>query len=189
MRVKVVGRILWVVVVGLVVTVVGGVVTWRAVERLDDAHTRAATARNDMASVRAFLSARLDEAADRVGLESSASTDDEVLRDYLSGLAAVAEETGNDAGALVEDVLAREADLLEDTAADGAPDERLLFSLESGLRELERASVRAAADDADAAGAAARRTVVAAFALSAVLWSAAAVLARQASRAPGRLDT
>jgi hypothetical protein len=55
-----------------------------------------------------------------------------------------------------------------------APDERLLFGLETALRELERASVRAAADEAEAAGDAARWTVGVAFLLAAALWGAAA---------------
>jgi hypothetical protein len=160
----------------LIVGVVGGMAVWRAVDRLDEEWARHAVVQGEMADLEAVIRARLDETVGMTGLDSGAPTGDTELQAQIDDLLAWAGVA--DHGDLTDHVTSREAELVEATEARGAVDERLLSRLDSALRELERATVRPAADDAHAAHDSARRTVVVVLVLTAGLGGAAAWLGR-----------
>jgi hypothetical protein len=160
----------------LVVGALGGMAVWRAVDRLDEEWARHAVVQGEMADLETVIGARLDEAVGMTGLDSGAPTGDTELRAQLDDLLAwvgVADD-----GYLADEVTSREAELIEDAEASGAVDERLLYRLESALRELERAKVRPAASDAHAAHDTARLTVVVVLVLAAGLGGSAVWLGR-----------
>jgi hypothetical protein len=160
----------------LVIGVLGGVAVWGAVDRLDEAWARHAVVQGEMADLEAVIGARLDETVGVTGLNSGWSTDDTEVRAQLDDLLAWAGVA--DGGDLGEEVTGSEAELIEAAEVSGAVDERLLYRLESALRELDGATVRPAADDAQAAHDSARRTVVVVLVPVAGLGCAAAWLGR-----------
>jgi hypothetical protein len=160
----------------VITAALGGVAVWRAIDRLDDEWARHAVVQGEMADLERVIGARLDDAVGVAGLDSGALTDDTDLQAQLDDLVAWAQVT--DEGDLVEEVTTREAELIEATRASGAVDERLLFGLESALRELDGMTVRPAADAAHAAHDTARRTLVIVVVLSGGLGCAAAWLGR-----------
>ena len=160
----------------LLVGVLGGVAVWRAVDRLDDAWGRHAVVQGEMADLKAVIGARLNEAVGVVGLDSGSPTDDPELQAQLDE---VFEWAGTRDAALGEDVIAREAELVDAAEASGAVDERLLSRLESTLRELDREVTRPTSEAAQAAHDDARYTVVVVVVLSAGLGGAAAWLGRR----------
>ena len=159
----------------LLVGVLGGVAVWRAVDRLDDAWGRHAVVQGEMADLEAVIGARLNEAVGVVGLDSGFPTDDLELQAQLDD---VFDGAGTSDAALGEEVITREAELVDAAEANGAVDERLLFRLESTLRELDRQVTRPTGDAAQAAHDASRRTVVVVVVLSAGLGGAAAWFGR-----------
>lgn len=166
-----------IVALAVVGAVVGAVAVWRAVDRLDDRWARHAVVQGEMADVRSVVGARLDEAAGVAGLDSSFPTADTDLQAQIDDLLAWAEVSDDDG--LTDVVVTREADLVEATTAGGSVDERLLVPLEGALRDLDRATVRATADAARAAGDTARRTLLVALAVPAALAVLAVGLGRR----------
>jgi hypothetical protein len=155
----------------VITAALGGVAVWRAIDRLDDEWARHAVVQGEMADLERVIGARLDEAVGVAGLSSGAPTNDTELQAQLDDLVTWAGVT--DEGDLRDEVTTREAELTEATRASGAVDERLLFGLESALRELDRTTVRRAVDAAHAAHDTARRTLVIVVVLSAGLGCAA----------------
>jgi hypothetical protein len=160
----------------LVVGALGGMAVWRAVDRLDEEWARHAVVQGEMADVEAVIRARLDETVGVTGLDSAFPTDDTELQTKLDDLRAWAGLADDDG--LADEVTRRDAELIEAAEASGAVDERLLYRLESALRELDRATVRPAAADAHTARDSARRTVVVVLVLAAGVGCAVTWLGR-----------
>jgi hypothetical protein len=190
--------------VGLVVTVAGGIVTWRAVDRLNDAHYRALKSSEDMLDLTNMLTARFEDAIDLSGLRGGGPVDDDELEAHLAAMiqnaeaiegepvdaidmlpgdaAEVFRSAQGDAADAAEALLAAEETLLEDAAGRGGVDERLRLPLRRALDELDSATVSAEWEDASDANVAARRTIAVVLTLTLAVWAVAVWLARPVGR-------
>jgi hypothetical protein len=167
---------------GLVVAVVGGVVSWSAVGGLDDEWAAWTAARQDVNDLERTLGARLDEQLGMAGTDGGFPTGDDRLTALLDDLAAAG---GEDAALLAQGVVDREAEIHTQVLVGGGPDEVLLVGLAGTVRELGDAVVDPHRDRVSDVRGLARTSIALTAGASAVLWAAALLLRRSAPRPAG----
>lgn len=167
-----------VVMTGLMVSTIGWILVWRAVDHLHEADNRATQASLDLETLRLYLTDRLDEVLGRTGFHGEAVTEDRELEELLSYIVDESSDP-TEVAELTEILLDQEAELHERAVQIGGPNELHLLSMRNTRGELHDAVVRPAWDKARAANVGARRTVAVVMATSTALWALAALASRQ----------
>src|SRR5262245_31899372 len=151
----------------LVAAAVGALLSWLAIDRLDEAGRRLALVQSDVGDVDRLIDARIEEAAGTAGLDTGTPGAADQLHVLLSDMTGRATDIEDMVDALVAGV-----------GPGGSVDEEKLAALRSAVESLAEDAVDGAVADMDKARRTAVVTAVTSILLVAALATAAARTAR-----------